>query len=105
MPGLAQEVPSASIPEHLKPFWHSNFWSFHTTEWWRRNWERSEVVEVDRAYLVPNGWKLWLTSEEVSAKWHDEVSEKVVDEAGLLRVDKERYLGFTRMVARRNPSI
>jgi cyclopropane fatty-acyl-phospholipid synthase-like methyltransferase len=32
VPGLAQEVPSASIPEHLKPFWHSSFWSFHSPE-------------------------------------------------------------------------
>jgi hypothetical protein len=55
--------------------------------------------------MVPNGWKLWLTSEEVSAKWREEKREKVVDEAALLREDKGHYLGFTRMVARRNPSI
>ena len=60
---------------------------------------------VERADMVPNGWKLWLTSEEVSAKWRQEKREKVVDEAALLREDKGHYLGFTRMVARRNPSI
>ena len=105
VPGLAQEVPPASIPEHMQPYWHSSFWSFHSPEWWRRNWERSETVEVERADMVPNGWKLWLTSEEVSAKWREEKREKVVDEAALLREDKGHYLGFTRMVARRNPSI
>lgn len=55
--------------------------------------------------MVPNGWKLWLTSEEVSAIRRDEDRGKVVDEAALLREDKGRYLGFIRMVARRNPSI
>ena len=69
-----------------------------------QKWERSEVVEVERADLVPNGWKLWLTSEKVSAKWRDDKREKTIDEAALMRVYKGRYLGFTRMVARRNPS-
>jgi hypothetical protein len=55
--------------------------------------------------MVPNGCTLWLTSEDVSVEWRDEEREKVVDEAALLRVAKGRNLGFTRMVARRNPSI
>ena len=104
VPGLAQEVPSASIAEHLKLYWHSSSWSFHSHEWWRRNWERSEVVEVERADLVPNGWKLCLTAEEISDKWRDDEREKTVYETALMRVYKGRYLGFTRIVARRNPS-
>lgn len=103
VPGLTQEIPSASPPEHLRPYWHSSFWSFHSPDWWRRNWERSGVVEVERADLVPNGWKLWLKSVEVSDRWQGEKAS-AVDEAEMMRVDKGRHLGFTRMVARRNPS-
>ena len=48
------------------------------------NRERGEVVEVERVDLVPNGWKFWLTSEEVSAKWRDDEREKTVAEAALI---------------------
>lgn len=58
---------------------------------------------MERADLVPNGWKLWLTSVEVSDRWLGG-KDRAVDEAELMRVDKGRYLGFTRMFARRNPS-
>lgn len=100
VPGLTQELPSASPPEHLRPFWDPGFWSFHSPDWWRRNWERGGVVDVELAGLIPDGWKLWLTSEEISDRWQN----KNGDEAEMMRVDQGRYLGFTRMVARRNPS-
>jgi SAM-dependent methyltransferase len=103
VPGLTKEFPLASPPTHLQPFWDSDFWSFHSPDWWRRNWERSGVVEVERADMIPDGWKLWLTSAEVSDRWLGK-KDTTVDEAELMRVDEGRHLGFTRMVARRNPS-
>ena len=97
VPGLTQELRSASPPAHLRPYWEPSFWSLHSPDWWRRHWERSGVVDVELADLIPNGWKLWMTSVEAASNWHGEVS----DEAEMLRIDNGRHLGLTRMVARR----
>ena len=101
VPGLSQEFPSATPPDHLQPYWDPSFWSFHSPGWWRRHWERSGDVEVELADLIPNGWKHWMTSVEISAKWRGEQS----DEAEMLGVDNGRFLGFTRIVARRKPTV
>ena len=71
--------------------------SFHGPDWWRRHWEKSGVVSVELADTVPNGWRLWMRGDEISAEWLDQSA----DEAEMLRVDAGRTLGFTRMVARR----
>lgn len=97
VPGLVQEFESADPPEHLRSDWDRDFWSFHSPGWWRRHWERSGSVSVEAADLLPDGWKHWLASDEVSAEWQGIEST----EADMLRVDAGRNLGFTRMVARR----
>ena len=99
VPGLTQELPSADPPEHLLPHWYWDFWSFHSPDWWRRHWERSGMVSIEMADTVPNGWRHWIRSDEISAEWRDEQG----DESEMLRVDAGRNLGFTRIVARRNP--
>ena len=42
------------------PDWQPDFWSFHSPAWWRDLWEKSELVDVKRADLVPNGGAHWL---------------------------------------------
>jgi hypothetical protein len=54
-------------------------------------------VSIEVADLIPDEWRHWLISDEVSAEW-DGVE---CDEAEMLRIDAGRNLGFTRMVARR----
>ena len=100
VPGIRREFGPAP-PEHLRTYWEEDpaWWSFHSPSWWRRHWERSGEVTVQIADMVPDGWRHWLKSDEISAEWLGEQS----DEAELLRVDAGRNLGFTRMVARRNP--
>ena len=99
VPGLTQELSSADPPEHLQPYCYWDFWSFHSPDWWRRHWERSGVVSVELAEMIPDGSKHWIKSDEISAEWQGKQS----DEADMLRVDAGRYLGFTRMVGRRKP--
>ena len=53
-------------------------------------------MTVERADMMPDGWKHWMNSDEVSGEWKGEGSH-----AEMLRVDAGRNLGFTRMVARR----
>ena len=96
VPGLREEF-EADPPPHLRPYWEKDraFWSFHSAAWWSRHWERSGVVSVETADMIPGGWKYWLKSNEISAEWEGQESE----EAEMLRTDGGRNLGFTRMVA------
>lgn len=96
VPGLAKEWSTADPPEHLQPHWYRDFASFHSPDWWRRNWEGSGVVRVELADMMPDGWNHWMTSDAVSGEWRGEGSH-----VEMLRVDAGRNLGFTRMVARR----
>ena len=104
VPGLMQDFNNA-VPEHLTSrmksggvFWAEDCWSFHTLDWWRRLWDRSSLVEVELADMLPDGCHIWL-------QW-----ERAIDAAGTnafpsdaeaLEADGGRYIGFVRMVARR----
>jgi hypothetical protein len=46
------------------PSWEN--WAFHSPDWWRRHWEKTGLVEVEVADLLPDGWKLWLDWDEAS---------------------------------------
>jgi SAM-dependent methyltransferase len=97
VPGLVSELVEG-LPTHLAPYWEPDFWSFHSPAWWREHWERSGRVQVERADLLPNGWKHWLCWLEVAGQFGYPTSDR---EAEMLRVDAGRTLGFTRVVARR----
>jgi SAM-dependent methyltransferase len=97
VPGLTEEI-GADIPVSLASQWVWDFCSFHSPEWWRIHWEKTGLVDVSTADWMPEGWRLWL-------RWND-VCEKVgapndAEIGEMLRADAGRYLGFTRLVARR----
>ncbi len=102
VPGLAQEWPTAAIPTHLEPYWNFEMNSLHSPDWWRRHWAGSGLVSVELADMIPDGWKHWLTAALVLAE--RESGQGYEEEAEMLRLDDGRNLGFTRMVARRNPA-
>ncbi|HEX2035317.1 MAG TPA: methyltransferase domain-containing protein [Chloroflexota bacterium] len=101
VPGLKTELGGA-VPPHLAPYWHWDFCSFHSPDWWRTHWAKSGLVDVTVADWLPEGWKLWQMWNEVC----DEQAgrETPGEEAEMLRVDAGRTLGFTRVVARRRAS-
>ena len=96
VPGLVEEWSSAVPPEYLQPYWQSEFSCWHSPDWWRRHWERSDLVTVGLSDMIPDGWKHWLTSDSVWAEWQ---GKQGVEE--MLRADAGRNLGFTRLVARK----
>ena len=98
VPGLVEELISDEAPEHLKPYWEPAFFSLHSPAWWKRHWERSGLVTVERFDLLPGGWKHWMVSDQVWSKQLDKPSH----EAHMLSLDQGKTLGLTRMVARRN---
>lgn len=97
VPGLTAELESG-LPEYLRPYWVDEFYSFHSPAWWERHWERSGMVSVETADLVPDGWRDWLL-------WHNACQNAGFNhdpkEAEMLRLDEGRVLGFSRVVAHR----
>ena len=99
VPGLSRELIDG-LPEHLRPYWPPDFWSFHSPEWWRHHWERTGPVKVEHADLVPAGWKHWLLWLEVCREnGYPSGDEREME---MLRVDAGRTLGFSRAVARKH---
>jgi len=96
VPGLAAELET--LPPHLAAVWDPACWTFHGPAWWRRHWERSGSVDVERADLLPEGWKEWLL-------WLEVCEEMGVDtdpnEIRMVGEDAGRNLGFSRIVARK----
>ncbi len=101
VPGLQQEF-SAGLPEHLVPYWLWDFCSFHSAEWWRSHWEKTGLVEVTLADMIPEGWHHWLTWNEIRLAQGYHANP---EEAAMLRLDAGRNLGFTRMVARKKAGV
>lgn len=107
-PGIASEF-GRSIPEHLEGVYAregDNWRTFHSPDWWRWHWEKSHLVSVEVADLVPNGWKLWLKYDEFLAvllegyETSDTEGRKTSD-LEALRQDQGRNAGWSRVVARR----
>ena len=98
VPGLRDDL-KGQIPEHLAPYWEPDYWSFHGPGWWRNHWDRSGLVRVGTADMIPNGWEHWLTWLEVCAQYGYPTS---TNEAAMVRAGAGRTLGFSRVVARRS---
>jgi len=101
VPGLRREF-SDGLPDHLVPYWSWEFGSFHSADWWRTHWEKTGTVEVMLADSIPEGWQLWLKSQEICLAQGYPANR---EEAAMLRLDAGRNLGFTRMVARKKEGV
>lgn len=101
VPGLQHEF-TTGLPPHLAPYWHRDFWSFHSPAWWHDHWSRTGLVEDIVADTVPDGWRHWLLWQEVSRAQGFRFDAR---EAEMLRLDAGRTLDFTRLVARRKSTL
>jgi cyclopropane fatty-acyl-phospholipid synthase-like methyltransferase len=99
VPGLVDEL--TEVPAHLRPFWDWQFWSFHSPAWWRAHWERTGLVEVRHADLVPDGWRHWQLWDQVSREMRPPADPEGPEEWRMLEVDEGRTLGLSRVVARK----
>lgn len=97
VPGVQKEF-SDEVPERLKPYWDSEWYSFHSAAWWARLWQRSGVVDLEVADQLPDGWNLWMHWEKTakaSGFWGRN------GDMELLTADGGEYFTFTRVVARK----
>ncbi|HEX8628472.1 MAG TPA: methyltransferase domain-containing protein [Catenuloplanes sp.] len=103
VPGLVDELPDNQVPEHLRPYWQADFWTFHSPGWWRALWGRSGAVDVEQADCLDEGWRDWALWCEVCAErsTSEFVLGIVAGEGEMVRLDAGRNLGFVRVVGRR----
>ncbi len=99
-PGLRREV--RAVPEALAPYWEPDFCCFHSAEWWQRHWEKTALVDVVTAELMPDGARHWRDWDRLCADAGAEILPgAAAREAEMLEKDRDGLLGFVRVVARR----
>lgn len=91
--GLVREI-EGPLPEHLREWWTQDLWSLHSAAWLRRHWERTGIMDIELADTMPDGWQLWLD-------WHRVVAPDNEAEIKALEADRGNYLGYVRLVGRR----
>ncbi len=105
MPGVTQDFDDG-VPEHLTtPQANGNvFWDliectcFHTTEWWRQHFEKSQVVDVEYARDLEEGCRTWAQWERARAGGG---YSGFPSDLEVLERDDGRFLTFPTIVARR----
>jgi SAM-dependent methyltransferase len=91
--GLMQEIDSF-IPKHLRDWWTNDLWCLHSAPWWRRHWERTQIMDIEIVDTMPDGCQLWLN-------WHRLIAPDNEAEIKALEADRGEYLGYVRLVGRR----
>jgi cyclopropane fatty-acyl-phospholipid synthase-like methyltransferase len=94
--GLMRDF-EAGVPDHLERFWGQDCWCLHSADWWRRHWERTALVAVERADVMSDGWRTWLDWARANGcpRWYLETLER----------DAGRHLGYVRVVATRREGV
>jgi SAM-dependent methyltransferase len=95
--GLMREVEAAP-PEHLREWWTQDLWCLHSANWWRRHWDRTGIIDVEVGDTMPDGWQFWLD-------WHKVVAPDNQSEIEALEADRGKFLGYVRLVGRRQGSV
>lgn len=91
--GLMREI-DGPVPDHLAAWWEPSMWCLHSAPWWQRHWEKTGIVDVERADSMADGWQRWLD-------WQRVVCPENTLELQTVDADRGRYLGYVRCVGRR----
>jgi len=92
--GLVREI-EGPLPEHLREWWTQDLWCLHSAAWWRQHWERTDIIDIELCDTMAEGWRLWLD-------WHKVIAPDNASEIKALEADRGSYLGYVRLVGRRN---
>lgn len=91
--GLMRDI-SEQLPDHLRDWWTPELWCLHTAQWWKRHWERTGILDIETADILPDGWRFW-------RDWHRTIAPENETEIHALEVDQGHYLGYARVIGRR----
>ncbi len=95
--GLLQEIQGA-LPEHLANWWTPDLWCLHSAAWWQWHWQRTGIMQIDLADSLPEGWRYWRA-------WQEAVAPDNGVELAALEADQGRYLGYVRLVGRKQENL
>ena len=89
IPGMMTELTEP--PEHLKPYWHPDFNTYHSPAWWRVLWGKAKSIEINTIDTFENtaGVKIW----------RDFVWILDPDECKMMDIDNGRNITFLRLLA------
>lgn len=102
-PAMTREVRElGAIPRHIKDIFGWEAIAWHTADWWRFQWEITELVTVTSARLQQDGWHDWLLWTKAVAEHHPNgrVSHQAVID--MLTLDGGEFLSFALVSARKN---
>jgi cyclopropane fatty-acyl-phospholipid synthase-like methyltransferase len=93
----SREIDRADqLAPELRAAWQADWWSVHTIDWWRRLWEKSGLVEVRVAELLPESE---LIKQDYIDGFRDDPSE--ADFIALMNAEDGQFCGSFRLVAQR----
>ena len=99
VPGFNRDVETdAVLPNHLRPFWADECWTWHTKEWWKNHMERAGKFRVIVCEAMTDSYKFW---KEETEKGSEEWREK---DLRVIEADKGEYMGFIKVIAERDAS-
>lgn len=84
------------VPEYLKQLYLDDWYSVHSIDWWKNFWEKTGLVKVLCADVLPRSDFIW---QEVIKNTKDIESERNIINA--LLNDTEKLIAFFRLVAQR----
>ena len=69
----------------------------HSAAWWRRHWERTDLMTIEVADTMPEGWQAWLN-------WQRAVAPENATEIEAVQIDRGRFIGYVRLVGADGPT-
>jgi len=99
VPGFPKDEPK-KLPEHLRPFWADECWTWHNRDWWRQHLEKFGNWEVVEAELLPDGLERWMDWKRLRKSLGDE-RPSIDTDLAVMKKDGGKYMGFIKVVARR----
>ena len=91
-PGYTREFERGR-PESIEAFWAPDMFTFHSNAWWRKLWEKTDIVDIIACYDVPEPKKIW-------CPWPAWAKEHF-DETAFLEADTDDDLALIVMAARK----
>jgi SAM-dependent methyltransferase len=102
-PGMRREIRElGAIPPHIKACvgWEAIAW--HTAEWWRFQWDITELVTVTSARLQDGGCDDWLRWARAGLEHNPENSTTNESVIAMLEADRGELLSFALVTAVKN---
>jgi len=84
------------VPQHLRKWWTPDMVCLHSADWWSHHWKRTDIVDIDTAGTMPDGWQRWLD-------WQRFIAPDNTLEIEALEADRGDCLTYIRVIAHRRP--